>query len=87
MKDGLDGDKPAGLKVKATADGHVHPLFRSLTESERLALHDGFTTRTESIADLLFDREMAPDEWLRGELTLGGSTEAPDLILNLLNRM
>lgn len=87
MKDGLDGDKPAGLKVKAVANEHVHPLFHNLSEAERLVLQEGFTTRAESIADLLFDREMAPDEWLRGELTLDGSTEAPDLILNLLNRM
>ncbi len=87
MKDGLDGDKPNGLKGPATSNAHVHRVFHVLSESERVALQRGFTTRSESIADLLFDRMMARDEWLREELGLDGSTEAQDLLLNLLNRM
>lgn len=87
MKDGLDGDKPAGLKGPATSDAHIHAIFHVLSEPQRVALQEGFSTRAESIADLLFDRVMAPDEWLLAELSLGGSTEAQDLLLNLLNRM
>ena len=86
MKKGLGGDKPNDLKIPATSDNHVHPMFHVLSERQRVALQDGFNTRHENIGDLLFDRELTTDDWLREELSLDDA-EATNLLNNLLNRL
>jgi hypothetical protein len=86
MKDGLGGDKPNNLKNAATSNDHIHPTFHALAENQRVALQDGFNTRDEKIADLLFNLELTPDHWLREELSLDDA-EPADLLYNLLNRL
>jgi hypothetical protein len=86
MKDGFGGDKPNDSNVAATSDEGIHSMFQLLTAKQRATLQDGLNTRDEKISDLLFNREMTPDEWLREELSLDNS-EATNLLQNLLNRL
>ncbi len=88
MKKGLDGDKPNGLETVPTSDEHVHAMFHVLTEKQRVELQKGFNTK---IADLLFDRELTPDDWLREELSLDDvsldDADATNFLNDLLNRL
>lgn len=91
MKDGLvkELQKPHRANFDASNDSHVHERFRTLSTAQRVALRDGFGGR---IGDVLFDRELTRDEWLRDELNprtanATAPCEARDIVENIINRV